>query len=672
MDICPSIDELLALLAGSDEGSLGLRAHVDDCPDCRRSVARLLGALRLGAEYRAFAEPADRVDLLTEVDMSPQAAQRIFEAADKARQQSLAPPAGCPSEDQLAKLLAEPEAVDPAVHEHVLQCSDCRKRVESLRGLLEHAADYDAFLCGGEEAPSDVHDRIFAAVSAKFQPPLPSCPSPICPNDDELIAVLAGSGQHASHRSHLDDCDVCREKAAKLLGAMRQGADCLAFVTGKIVSAVEPIPADVAKRIYEHLLEHVPPSGCPSWNELLAVLAGNADDAASRTHINQCATCQATAAKLLGAIRLWLEQRAFETGEIRKQAEEISERASRRIFDGISTLPAPRRMFQRAAAFVWRQTKKPQMQAIAASLLIAVTGFLLLGSGQRDAAARKRFFATMTEAREAYKTGDYEKVRALVDRAKSIRAENPRLDELRREDINSLIAALEPASKKVISDLNDGNVTAEDMDEFYAIGPSVVKIASAGWLALKQQVSEAQEDQRVIWDSTQERIVKKWGDGEKQSVSLVLREPRSMSDVKDGRRRVNRLVELGLLSTSEERDFRELESNAVLAVHDMNAEMKATIEKLARIRPGDIRSRPFGRDPTYLASRNLNILTTNLVSVLQEVTKRESAEKTASRPALRADRRDAADRLVKRHDSTSKDLNSTGASLTGGSVGTGG
>ena len=397
MDICPSKDELLALLAGSDEGSTGLRAHVDDCPDCRRSVARLLGALRLGAEYQAFAEPADRGDLLTEVDMSPEAAQRIFEAADKARRQSLPPPARCPSEDQLAKLLAEPEAVGPAVHGHVEQCSACRERVESLRGLLEHAADYDAFLCGGEEAPSDVHDRIFAAVSAKMPTPVP-----VCPSNEELIAVLAGNGQDASHRDHLDGCDSCREKAAKLLGAIHGWLEQQAFATGEITSKAEPIPADVAKRIYEHLLDRLPESGCLSWNELLAVLAGSAEDSASRTHLNHCAACQATAAKLLGAIRVWLEKRAFETGEIREQAEAIPEQACRRIFDGISTLPAPRRMFQRAAAFVWRQGKKPQMQAIAASLMIAVTGFLLLGSGLEDAAARERFFATMTEAREAY------------------------------------------------------------------------------------------------------------------------------------------------------------------------------------------------------------------------------------------------------------------------------
>ena len=219
-----------------------------------------------------------------------------------------------------------------------------------------------------------------------------------------------------------------------------------------------------------------------------------------------------------------------------------------------------------------------------------------------------------------------------------------------------------------VADSNNGNVT----DEFSSFVSSVVELGNAASLAFKQQVGKAQDEQLAILDSIQERIVRKWGDREKQSLSLVFRESGNMSDVKDGRRRVNRLVELGLLSTSEERDFRELDSNAVSAVRDMNAEMKATIGKLARIRPEEFRSRPFGRDPLYLASRNLNTLTTNLVSVLQEVTERVSAEKTASRPALRADRKDALYRLVKRHDSTPKDLKSTSALPTGGSVVAGG
>ena len=45
---CPSRDELIALLAGSDAGE-GVRAHLDSCPSCRDWVAKLHGALRVGA-----------------------------------------------------------------------------------------------------------------------------------------------------------------------------------------------------------------------------------------------------------------------------------------------------------------------------------------------------------------------------------------------------------------------------------------------------------------------------------------------------------------------------------------------------------------------------------------------------------------------------------------------
>ena len=637
MDICPSKDELLALLAGSDEGSTGLRAHVDDCPDCRRSVARLLGALRLGAEYQAFAEPADRGDLLTEVDMSPQAVQRIFEAADEARRQSLPPPARCPSEDQLAKLLAEPEAVGPAVHGHVEQCSDCRGRVESLRGLLEHAADYDAFLCGGEEAPSDVHDRIFAAVSAKMQPPVP-----VCPSNEELIAVLAGNGQDASHRDHLDGCDSCREKAAKLLGAIHGWLEQQAFATGEITSKAEPIPADVAKRIYEHLLDRLPESGCLSWNELLAVLAGSAEDSASRTHLNHCAACQATAAKLLGAIRVWLEKRAFETGEIREQAEAIPEQACRRIFDGISTLPAPRRMFQRAAAFVWRQGKKPQMQAIAASLMIAVTGFLLFNEGGRGDPVSPEVDSAMEAAHSALNDGRFDDARSAAVNVMVLIDENRQLAD-RGDEVVALLAAIDDA-EDTHRNVQEREKTRRDIDSAKEAGFSLAK----SWLDSSAPVVDAATG---TFHSLARFAQSEFSNRAKQlKASLAQAKPTLNVPA-------NKLSEEELAvawsTVFRPQSVGEGSFRITRYLDFLRPKRKANPQFAVHVPKG---VQPNGQEPRDPARQLV-----------------ENNDRDASRvKSWRQDGTASTDRLVKRHESTPRDVELTGVSPTGGYLGAGG
>ena len=57
MIACPQHDELLNLVAGSDEGQGALRSHVDVCPNCKRAMARYLGVFRLAAQYAAFTDP---------------------------------------------------------------------------------------------------------------------------------------------------------------------------------------------------------------------------------------------------------------------------------------------------------------------------------------------------------------------------------------------------------------------------------------------------------------------------------------------------------------------------------------------------------------------------------------------------------------------------------------
>ena len=87
---CPQHDELLNLVAGTDEGEGTLRSHVDECPNCRRSMARYMGVFRLAAQYAAFTDPdqnrfADqfvgrRIDLLAQaaLDGDPDAWEALF------------------------------------------------------------------------------------------------------------------------------------------------------------------------------------------------------------------------------------------------------------------------------------------------------------------------------------------------------------------------------------------------------------------------------------------------------------------------------------------------------------------------------------------------------------------------------------------------------------------
>lgn len=90
MITCPHHDELLTLVAGSEEGDGTLRLHVDECPNCKRSVARYLGVFRLAAQYAAFTDPdpsrfADqvvsrRIDEMAQaaLDGDPEAWESLF------------------------------------------------------------------------------------------------------------------------------------------------------------------------------------------------------------------------------------------------------------------------------------------------------------------------------------------------------------------------------------------------------------------------------------------------------------------------------------------------------------------------------------------------------------------------------------------------------------------
>ena len=82
---------------------------------------------------------------------------------------------------------------------------------------------------------------------------------PNCPNRNELLAMLAVSGaDKVAWRTHVEACNDCRERVARLIGVMRSAAQCEAFLSG----AADDMPTEMFNRILASLQ---PFSTAPSW-----------------------------------------------------------------------------------------------------------------------------------------------------------------------------------------------------------------------------------------------------------------------------------------------------------------------------------------------------------------------------------------------------------------------
>lgn len=157
---------------------------------------------------------------------------------------------------------------------------------------------------------------------------------PDCPSRDKLLAMLAVSdADQATLRAHVESCDDCRERVARLIGVMRSSAQCEAFLSG----AADDMPGEMANRILASLQPFfdsavVGRHHCPSKDLILAMVIEEAavTDEVS-THVQQCAHCQRDIPNIKGLQFVALAYDTFMSGKNESLPAEVSQRVFSRV-----------------------------------------------------------------------------------------------------------------------------------------------------------------------------------------------------------------------------------------------------------------------------------------------------------------------------------------------------